>query len=239
MRLMLCLVSIVVVATPVVVTAQGPAREPPASNVVKATYLIRGLHCEACAPTLEASLKKVEGVRSIKVDFEAKNATIEFDEAVVSAQGVARAIAATPHMMGEDMRYSGALVLNVEGLKDDTTAKRAKDALGKVEGVAKATAFPQQESVSVDFSGSGDATSKQLIEALDKARLRGSHYGHGGMTEMRMNGTRHHRMMCGCRMCMEMMGMSDDHEMDDMEGHGAPVPRRSYVRRGGGCGGCW
>jgi copper chaperone CopZ len=141
-------------------------------------------------------------VKSIKVNFGTKNATIEFDEAVISAQEIARALADTPHMMGGNMQYGGSLTLSVAGLKDDATGKKAKDALGKVEGVSKVTAFPKQESVSVEFSGKGKVTSKQLIEALDKAGLKGSHFGsgdakktsaarpageHEGMASMRMN----------------------------------------------------
>ena len=116
-------------------------------------------------------------MKSIKVDFKTKNATVEFDETVISAQEVARAFADTPHMMGRNMQYSAALVLSVAGLKDAATGQKAKDAFVKVEGVSKVTPFPKQEAVSVDFSTKGKVTSKQLIEALDKAGLKGSHYG--------------------------------------------------------------
>ncbi|MBI3461954.1 MAG: cation transporter [Planctomycetes bacterium] len=126
---------------------------------------------------MEGSLKKAKGVKSIKVNFGTKNATVEFDEAVISAQEVARAFSDTPHMMGRDMQYGGSLVLSVAGLKDDATGKKAKDALSKVEGVSKVTPFPKQESASVEFGGKGKVTSKQLIEALDKVGLKGSQYG--------------------------------------------------------------
>lgn len=141
------------------------------------------------------------------MNFGTKNATIEFDEAVISAQEIARALADTPHMMGGNMQYGGSLTLSVAELNDDATGKKAKDALAKVEGVSKVTPFPKQESVSVEFSGKGKVTSKQLIEALDKAGLKGSQYGAGDtkkssstarpgreMEGMAMNGSAGHSM---------------------------------------------
>ncbi len=83
-------------------------------------------------------------------------------------------MSSTSHMMGRDMQYGGALVLKVAGLKDDDTAKKAKDALGKVEGVAKVTPSLKQESVSVQFAEKGKVTTKQLLEALAKDGLKGS-----------------------------------------------------------------
>jgi copper chaperone CopZ len=187
------------------------------------------------------------------VDFKTKNATVEFDEAVISSQEVARALADTPHMMGGNMQYGGSLVLGVAGLKDDATGKKAKDALAKVEGVSKVTPFPKQESVSVEFSGKGKATSKQLIEALDKAGLKGSHFGTGDAKKksaarpvgehegMAMNGAGNHaamRMdaggMAGMRMnvmrghamtcgCSMCTEMMGMGDMDGMEGMDAEV----------------
>jgi copper chaperone CopZ len=192
-------------------------------------------------------------VKSIKVNFGTKNAAIEFDEGVISAQEIARALADTPHMMGGNMQYGSSLALSVAGLKDDATGKKAKDALGKVEGVSKVTPFPKQESVSVEFSGKGKVTSKQLIEAIDKAGLKASHYGTAdskktsaarpsnehegmamngqsktGMAGMRMNGMRGHAMTCGCSRCMEMMGMDDMEGMEGMDADVAPAPARTY-----------
>ena len=47
------------------------AESPKATS---ATFMITGLHCPACVKTIEGSLGKVQGVRSIKVDWDAKNA---------------------------------------------------------------------------------------------------------------------------------------------------------------------
>jgi copper chaperone CopZ len=99
-------------------------------------------------------------VKSIKVDFKTKSAKAEFDENVISAQEVARAMSGTPHMMGKGMQYGGSLLLRVAGVNDEATGKKATTALSKVEGVAKVTPYPKQQAVGIAFTGKGKATSK-------------------------------------------------------------------------------
>jgi copper chaperone CopZ len=141
------------------------------ATIVKADYVITGLHCPPCTKTVESSLEHAKGIRSIRVDWKTKNAHVEFDESLVPAQKVARLIADTPHMMGSKMHYGGLLVLKVDEIKDDATAKPAKEALGKVKGVERVVAHPAQHSVEVQFATKGDVTTKQLIEALKTAGL--------------------------------------------------------------------
>lgn len=113
------------------------------------------------------------------MDFQGKYATVEFEENVISAQEVARAMFGTPHMMGRGMQYGGILVLSVASVKDEAVGKKATAALSKVDGVAKVTLYPQQQAVGVEFTGQGKVTSKQLIAALEAAGLKGTQYGTG------------------------------------------------------------
>ena len=142
------------------------------NETTNATYLITGLHCPPCTRTVESSLRNVEGIRTIKVDWKSKNARIEFDEEVLPAQKVAQLITATPHMMGGNMHYEGWLALKVPDLKDDATAKQVKDVLSKVEGVKQVATYPKQRSVGIAFAAKGDLTSDQLIEALNNAGIK-------------------------------------------------------------------
>lgn len=182
------------------------------------------------------------------MDFITKKAAIEFDEKLISAQEVARALSYTPHMMGPNMQYVGLLVLFVEGVKNKATGKKATAALSKVKGVGKVIVDPRQEAVGIQFTGKGKVTSKQLIEALEKAGLKGGQFGpadkeketsrghgsngsnvfmgdHAGMRMdnggMAGHGAMGRGMGCGCSMCMPMM-------------------RRAYPGYGGGwmTGGC-
>ncbi len=144
------------------------------SAVSNANFLITGLHCPPCTSTVEGSLRKTKGVRAIRVDWQTKNAVVEFDESVVSAQKIATLIATTPHMMGGGMKYSGWLALKVAGVDKDETAAKAKEALGKVKGVAKVVVYPKQGSVAVAFTAQGNVTMKELLAALNEAGLTAS-----------------------------------------------------------------
>jgi copper chaperone CopZ len=95
---------------------------------------------------------------------------------VISAQQLARAMSDTPHMMGRDMQYGGMLVLSVDGVNDKATGTKATTALGKVDGVARVKLYPEQEAVGIEFNDKGKVTSKQLIEALAEAGLKGGPY---------------------------------------------------------------
>jgi len=140
-------------------------------GATKATLSITGLHCPPCTRTVESSVRGVKGVRSISVDWSTKSAKVEFDEQAISAQQVASAIVGTPHMMGGGLKYGSWLSLNVPDLKDETAAKTAREALGKVPGVANVAPFVAQHTVSVQFGGEGKATTTDLIAALKKAGL--------------------------------------------------------------------
>jgi hypothetical protein len=99
-----------------------------------------------------------------------------FDEGLLSAQEVARLMLATPHMMGGDMRYTGAFALKVAGIEDRGKAQAAEDALRNVPGVAKVWMYLKQGAVAVEFSSEGDVSSSQLIEALSAAGLTASEF---------------------------------------------------------------
>ncbi|MBX9790587.1 MAG: heavy-metal-associated domain-containing protein [Pirellulales bacterium] len=141
---------------------------------VATTFLISGLHCPPCASTVERSLRRVKGVRSVKVDYGRKSARVEIDESSISAQQIAQAIAGTPHMMGGSMHYSGWLFVSVAGLTDKANAKKATDALMAVPGVAKVQVQKSKKLVAVQFATKGKATTAQLLTALADVGLEGT-----------------------------------------------------------------
>lgn len=158
--------------------AATAADDKPANEAepIKATFLITGLHCPPCTRTVESSLRRIEGVRSVKVDWKTKNARIQLDEGVLPAQKLARMIAETPHMMGSDMQYGGWLALKVPELKDKATAETVKDALKQVDGVKRIAAYPDRQAVAVEFDPDGEATSGDLIEALKEAGFKAGNF---------------------------------------------------------------
>jgi copper chaperone CopZ len=171
MKTMLMLLGVLLPVGSAAQAADQQSKRDSDATIVKANYVITGLHCPPCTKTVESSLQHAKGIRSIQVDWKTKNAHVEFDEAIVPAQKVARLIADTPHMMGRNMHYRGLLVLKVAEIKDEATAKPVQEALRKVKGVEKVLAYPAQHSVEVQFATKGEVTTMQLIEALKTAGL--------------------------------------------------------------------
>jgi copper chaperone CopZ len=174
MRTTLLILTAIVAGT---LAIHARAEEPANSaTTTKATYLITGLHCPPCTRTVESSLSRVKGVKSISVDFRTQNAKIEYDESVVPAQTVASLIAGTPHMMGAGMQYGGWLALKVPSITDAASGDKAKATLSKIEGVRSVAVYPKQHSAAVLFTGKGSLSSQKLIEALGKEGIEASNF---------------------------------------------------------------
>jgi len=171
MKTLITLLGIGVIAVASVSKSAEPAAKKE-GETTKATYLITGLHCPPCTRTVESSLKRVKGIRSVKVDWNTKNAQIEFDEKVLPAQTLSAQIAATPHMMGASMHYAGWLSLKVPDVKNEASAEKAKKALAELKGVKQVVAYPKQQSIGVQFTDNGKLSTQDLLDALDKAGLK-------------------------------------------------------------------
>jgi hypothetical protein len=115
-------------------------------------------------------------VKAVTVNWNTKNAKIEFDENVLPAQSLAAAIEGTPHMMGAGMRYGGWLALKVPSLTDEASGQKAKEALGKIEGVKTVAVYPAQHSVGVLFTGNGKVSCRELLDALSKEGIEATNY---------------------------------------------------------------
>ncbi len=128
---------------------------------------ITGLHCAPCAKTVEKSLQRVQGVKSVKVDWKTKTAQVELDESRLPVQQLAAAIGETPHMMGGELSYAGWLSLWAEELKDPKTAKAAEAAVSMLPGIEQATAFTRRKGISILFSTEGELTTQEIVAALE------------------------------------------------------------------------
>ncbi len=58
----------------------------------KETYKIHGMHCVSCVATIENALLKTRGVYSASVNFASESALIEFDEKIISEEGLANVV---------------------------------------------------------------------------------------------------------------------------------------------------
>ncbi|MDN3676028.1 heavy metal-associated domain-containing protein [Flavobacterium paronense] len=61
-----------------------------------ASFKIEGMTCAmGCAKTIETKLSKMDGVQKATVDFDKKEATVEFDAAVLSTEKLTKAVETT------------------------------------------------------------------------------------------------------------------------------------------------
>ena len=66
-------------------TAQAQAGEQ------TATFTIEKMTCAACPITVRKAMERVDGVKSVKVDFEGKTATVLFDPSIATADQIGAA----------------------------------------------------------------------------------------------------------------------------------------------------
>jgi copper chaperone CopZ len=71
-----------------------------------ASFKIDGMTCAmGCAETIESKLSKMNGVQKATVDFDKKQATVEFDAAVISPENLSKTVENTGD--GETYKVSG------------------------------------------------------------------------------------------------------------------------------------
>ena len=61
------------------------------TNEVTQTFAVENMTCPACPFTVKKAMARVDGVKSVTVDFDAKTATAVFDPTVTTAQEIAAA----------------------------------------------------------------------------------------------------------------------------------------------------
>ena len=68
------------------VTAKAEKVLDPDATFIKSEFTIDGMTCEiGCAKLIERNINKMDGVKTVKVDFDRKLAMVEYDEAMQAA----------------------------------------------------------------------------------------------------------------------------------------------------------
>jgi len=55
----------------------------------KLAIAVEGMECPLCATAMENKLRRVAGVRNVRVDYRGGRATLEYDERVISPEDFA------------------------------------------------------------------------------------------------------------------------------------------------------
>lgn len=79
---------------------------PVAAKPETASFKIEGMTCSmGCAKAIESKLSKLDGVQKVTVDFDKKEATVDFDAAVLTPEKLTKTVEATGD--GETYKVSG------------------------------------------------------------------------------------------------------------------------------------
>lgn len=71
-------------------------KEISAANLQTASFTVEGMTCEiGCARTIEGELNDLNGVKTAKVDFDKKLATVSFDKTVQTPESLTKVVEAT------------------------------------------------------------------------------------------------------------------------------------------------
>lgn len=94
-RLPLFMATVVLAAAffnaPTAAGAGDRAEAQAATSGQTVTFAVEKMTCAACPITVRKAMEKVEGVRSVTVDFTSKTATVVFDPSVTTAEEIGAA----------------------------------------------------------------------------------------------------------------------------------------------------
>jgi len=84
-----------------------------------ATYKVQGMHCASCASTIERSLNKVDGVRSVNASYASETANIDFDPSRVSLDSLSQTLSKYGYALRELSAQGEAMDEELRGLRRD------------------------------------------------------------------------------------------------------------------------
>ena len=107
---------------------------------------IEGMHCAACATSIEKSIRRLEGVNSVNVSFGSNSAYVEYEEGKTDLRSIAKAV--------EEAGYKVVLeraVIYVEDVKCASCTVKIEMELMKIDGVYAASANLATKTVVVEY----------------------------------------------------------------------------------------
>ncbi|HJW72331.1 MAG TPA: heavy metal translocating P-type ATPase [Geothrix sp.] len=120
---------------------------------MKTVIPVPDLHCPSCVIQIEALEDALPGIRRIQASYADRMVTVEFDEAVISAEQIETAVQSLGFHPGPAGSTLGTIqaVLPVTGMSCSSCASLIETQLPKLPGVVRATVDLAQERLSVAF----------------------------------------------------------------------------------------
>ena len=72
--------------------------------IIKKKYDVGGMHCGACATGIQMLVSGEDGIKNISVDYNTKKAEIEYDDAVINDEKIAKAISELGYTIKPEQR---------------------------------------------------------------------------------------------------------------------------------------
>lgn len=114
----------------------------------KTQIKISGMHCAACAQTIEKALSKAEGVAKAQVNLTTEIAYVEYDDEYTTEQKLKEIIRNTGYDVAEELE---TITLRIGGMTCASCAQIIAKALRKTEGVKDANVNLATEKATVSF----------------------------------------------------------------------------------------
>ncbi len=121
----------------------------------KIVIAIGGMHCVACAQSIEAALKKEQGIISVNVNFATEKAVVEYDPNKISLKRIAEIIRETgyePKGMSKEGEQTREISLKIGGMSCAACAVKIETTLKKMEGVKSANVNLATERARIEYS---------------------------------------------------------------------------------------
>ena len=121
----------------------------------KIVIAIGGMHCVACAQSIEEALKKEPGVISVNVNFATEKAVVEYEASKVNLERIAEVIRETgyePIGISKEGEQTREISLKIGGMSCASCAVKIETTLNKMEGVKSANVNLATERARIEYS---------------------------------------------------------------------------------------
>ncbi|MFI5280897.1 MAG: cation transporter, partial [Gemmatimonadales bacterium] len=131
----------------------------------RVTFSVTGMHCAACAATIQKRLTAAPGVRRAAVNLATNKATVDLDNGAIPTDVLIDAVRSAGYDVASD-----TLTVPVQGLRLFPGIERLEDLVRAVPGVRGAAVNPAAETVRVTFV-SGLVPPEAIAHAIEQTGL--------------------------------------------------------------------
>ncbi|MDR7416429.1 MAG: heavy metal translocating P-type ATPase [Armatimonadota bacterium] len=121
---------------------------------------IEGMSCASCVANVEGALKRLAGVREVRVNLATEQATVEYDPSAVDVRAMQRAV----EEIGYGLRTATAY-LHITGMSCASCVENVRRALVQLPGVLDASVNLSTETARVDYLP-GAVTVREMLAAV-------------------------------------------------------------------------